>query len=115
MHGRTTAPAMTRSGADQAGRHYGYNAPMFVATLGVRELRDGLSRHLSMVREGTEIVVTDHGTPIARIVPYARESGLDALVREGLVTFPEQPRRTTYPAPVEASGTVSDLVVEQRR
>lgn len=37
--------------------------------VGVRELRDSLSRHLAMVREGQTITVTDHGRPVARIVP----------------------------------------------
>ena len=43
---------------------------MSVDTIGIRELRDGLSRHLAEVREGGEIIVTDHGKPIARIVPF---------------------------------------------
>ena len=29
--------------------------------IGIRELRDGLSRHLDVVREGGTITVTDHG------------------------------------------------------
>ena len=33
--------------------------------VGVRELRDGLSRHLATVREGHTITVTDHGRPVA--------------------------------------------------
>lgn len=88
---------------------------MTMAIIGIRELRDGLSRHLADVREGGEIIVTDHGTPIARIVPYGKESGLEKMIREGLVTLPKGPRRTSYPDPVKADGTVSDLVKDQRR
>jgi len=88
---------------------------MNVATIGIRELRDGLSRHLAEVREGTEITVTDHGKPIAKIVPIGKESGLERLIREGLVTLPTGPRRESYPDPVKANGTVSDLVKDQRR
>lgn len=86
---------------------------MTVATVGIRELRDGLSRHLAGVREGDEIIVTDHGTPIARIVPIGKESGLERLIRAGLVTLPTGPRRP-LPEPITANGTVSDLVKEQR-
>lgn len=32
--------------------------------VGVRELRDGLSRFLASVREGHTITVTDHGRPV---------------------------------------------------
>ena len=87
---------------------------MSVATIGIRELRDGLSRHLADVRAGNEITVTDHGEPIARIVPYGKESGLEALIRQGLVTLPKGPRRP-LPEPIKANGTVSDLIKEQRR
>ena len=37
--------------------------------IGIRELRDRLSKHLAQVRDGRTITVTDHGQPIARIVP----------------------------------------------
>lgn len=80
-----------------------------MATIGIRELRDGLSRHLADVREGGEIIVTDHGTPIARIVPYGKESGLERLVREGVVKLPTGPRRP-LPEPIKADGIVSDLI-----
>lgn len=86
---------------------------MTIATIGIRELRDGLSRHLADVRDGDEIIVTDHGRPIARIVPFGKESGLEKLIREGLVTLPKGPRRP-LPEPIEARGTVSDLIKDQR-
>ncbi len=86
---------------------------MNVATIGIRELRDGLSRHLSEVRAGAEITVTDHGTPIARIVPIGAESGWERLVREGIVTLAAGPRRP-LPSPVTADGTASDLIAQQR-
>ena len=36
-------------------------------SVGIRELRDTLSRQLDRVREGHTITVTDHGKPIARM------------------------------------------------
>lgn len=39
--------------------------------VGVRELRNSLSRYLHKVREGETIVVTDRGKPVARIGPKA--------------------------------------------
>jgi prevent-host-death family protein len=48
--------------------------------VGVRELRDGLSRHLAAVREGAEVTVTDHGRPVARLVSYTSESAIEKLV-----------------------------------
>ncbi|MBS46043.1 MAG: prevent-host-death protein [Nocardioides sp.] len=82
--------------------------------IGVRELRDGLSRHLASVRDGHTITVTDHGRPVARIVPVGVPTKLEQLIAEGKVT-PAALRKGPRPAPVQAATTVSDLVDEQRR
>lgn len=82
--------------------------------VGIRELRDHLSRHLSAVRSGSTITVTDHGQPVARIVPVGQLSSLEALRATGRVT-PASGRTRPTPQPVDASGTVSDLIDEQRR
>ena len=58
-------------------------------TVSVTQLRASLSEYLSYVREGEEIIVTERGKPIARIVPYAVEGDDDArrqdLIRQGLL------------------------------
>jgi prevent-host-death family protein len=51
-------------------------------TVGIRELRQQASSVLKRVVAGEVIEVTDHGHPIARIVPL-RPSLLDQLVLEG--------------------------------
>lgn len=82
--------------------------------VGVRDLRNRLSRYLDSVQAGNEIVVTDRGTAIARIVPLSGERTLDRLVREGLVT-PAISSQRRRPKPITAAGPVADLVAEQRR
>lgn len=82
--------------------------------VGIRELRDGLSRHLSSVREGHTITVTDHGRPVARIVPAGVPTKLEQLIAEGRVT-PARRRRRPLPPTIKTSGVVSDLIDEQRR
>ncbi len=82
--------------------------------IGIRELRDGLSRHLASVREGHTITVTDHGKPIARIVPVDGPTRLQQLVAEGRARPPLKPKRPAR-IPSEAGGIVSDLIGEQRR
>lgn len=51
----------------------------------VSELKARLSEHLDMVKRGEEVLVTERGKPVARIVPVARESLKDEWVR-GLVS-----------------------------
>ena len=82
--------------------------------VGVRELRNNLSRYLDRVRDGDEIVVTDRGRAIARVLPMSGERTIDRLIREGRVT-PAKRTERRLPEPVKAEGTVSDLVAEQRR
>ncbi|MEY2430363.1 MAG: hypothetical protein QOC92_88 [Acidimicrobiaceae bacterium] len=82
--------------------------------VGVRELRNNLSRYLDRVRAGEEVVVTDRGRAIARVLPVGTERVLDRLIAEGVITPARRPKRAAG-RPVKAKGTVSDLVADQRR
>lgn len=80
----------------------------------MRDLHDRLSEHLERVQEGSEIVVTRRGRPIARVSAIDADDPLDELVRQGLVTVPKVSRGPARPR-VKATGAVSDLVADQRR
>ena len=82
--------------------------------IGVRELRDKLSRHLAEVQQGRTVTITDHGRPIARIVPVQRPTRLEVLRDEGRIR-PGRHRKRAAPDPVAPTGAVSDLVDDQRR
>ncbi len=82
--------------------------------IGIRELRDGLSRHLAHVREGHTITVTDHGKPIAKIVPVDGLTKLQQMVADGDAHPPVRPKRPA-PPPIKTKGPVSDLIPEQSR
>jgi prevent-host-death family protein len=82
--------------------------------VGIKELRDSLSRHLADVRAGGTVTITDHGRAIARIVPVDRPSRLEQLIAEGRVTKAARRKRPS-PEPLTAAAPVSDLVTQQRR
>ena len=82
--------------------------------VGVRELHDRLSEYLERVEKGGEIVVTRRGKRIARLSAVEADGPLADLVRRGLVRLPETPR-SSRKARVKGTGSVSDLVSEQRR
>jgi prevent-host-death family protein len=82
--------------------------------VGIRELRNHLSLYLDRVRDGDEVVVTDRGRAIARVVPLGTERALDRLIAEGIVT-PARRTKQRATKPIKTKGTVSDLVGEQRR
>lgn len=85
-----------------------------MAEVGIRQLRDHLSKYLEQVQGGEELVVTDRGRAIARVLPMSGERTIDRLIREGKVS-PAKTRKRSVPTPLTTKGTVSDLVAEQRR
>ncbi len=44
-------------------------------TIGASEARSHFSRLLERVANGERIVITRHGTPVARLVPFAKPDG----------------------------------------
>ena len=83
--------------------------------VGIRELRADLSRWVRRVRAGQEVVVTDRGTPVARLVPVNGERKIDRLIRAGVVIPAPRPWRGPLPKPIEGTGPLSDIVLEDRR
>jgi prevent-host-death family protein len=81
---------------------------------GIRELRNHLSKYLDRVRAGEELIVTDRGTAIARVVPIEGGRVYDDLVADGVIE-PSSKERTRPAVRVVPKGPVSDLVTDQRR
>jgi prevent-host-death family protein len=83
----------------------------------VSELRAHLSEWLERARSGEDVVVTDRGTPVARLVGVSSATTLERLTSEGVISRPAVPARprATGRSRVAAGGSVSDLVTEQRR
>ncbi len=87
-------------------------------TVGVRDLKNRLSAHLERVKAGEEIMVTEHGRPIARLSPVGADvERMSALVDAGIV---QPPTATARRLPVKrvkltGSGSIDDDVAAQRR
>jgi prevent-host-death family protein len=93
-------------------------------TTAVTELKASLSETLSHVKAGEEVLVTEHGRPIARIVPLppeVPEAATDELVRAGVLrpaekTFDEEFWRLPRPrVPAEVGALALAALVEERR
>jgi prevent-host-death family protein len=83
----------------------------------VSTLRAELAHWIERVRRGEEVVVTDRGTPVARLIAVDTAPLLERLTREGVLS---RPRRSGRPTATGASRAragrpVSELVSEQRR
>jgi prevent-host-death family protein len=90
---------------------------------GVAELKARLSRYLERVKAGHEVVVTDRGRPVAKIVPIAadvrRGSRRERLVREGLLVPGRGRVRPSLLRPAAGNAArgraVLDALLEERR
>lgn len=83
----------------------------------VSALRAELSGWIERARGGEEVVVTDRGTPVIRLVAVDTAPLLEKLTQQGVLSRPQRAGRPTASgaARVRARGSVSDLVREQRR
>lgn len=82
----------------------------------VSNLRSHLSAWLERVQDGEDVVVTDRGTPVARIVPMAASTLLADLEKEGLIARPstsDRPRAGELRR-VSAERSVAQVVTDQR-
>ena len=88
-----------------------------VMDVAISELRANLRSWVEEVQGGSEVVVTERGIPVARLIPVGSSSVIERLEREGLVTRPKHAKRpvATEHQREKASGSVSDLVTELRR
>lgn len=83
----------------------------------VTELRAHLSDWLARARQGDQIVVTDRGIPVARLLGVDATPTLVRLTQEGAIARPardRRPRAGGRPRP-RPRRPVADRVGEQRR
>lgn len=91
-----------------------YNRGMEVA---VSEFRANLSAWLDRARHGEEVLVTERGLPVARLLGIDTAAKLERLTTEGVIGRPSQANRPSASATTRrrARGSVADLVGDQRR
>ena len=83
----------------------------------ISALRAELSSWIERAQAGEEIVVTDRGTPVARLLAVETAPLLEQLVQRGVLSRPLRADRPPArgASRVHARGPVADLVSEQRR
>ncbi len=90
-------------------------------TAGIKELKNQLSRYLALVNKGDDVLITERGRVIARVVKEnSRRSSLrqalQVLVLRGQVIMPTREIKRDIPELVKLPGkAVSEIVLEDRR
>jgi prevent-host-death family protein len=87
-----------------------------VAAVGVRELRQSASQLLDQVKEGRSVVITEHGVPVAQLIPIT-ESIYEQYLASGRIIPARNPKRVfTMPKGKIAQGKqLSEILIEERK
>ena len=90
----------------------------------VSEVKAELSRFLARVKRGEEVVITERGRPIAKLVPIPPDEGPEMgrmrdLERRGVVTIHGSGRVPAafwdLPRLADPVGSVREALIEERR
>ncbi len=90
---------------------------------GIGELKARLSAYLARVRAGEEVLVTDRGRPVARLVPVLSSDGemdseLGELARAGVVRIGSGTLPSDFwdrERPEDRDGAVRAALLDERR
>jgi prevent-host-death family protein len=92
-----------------------------VITVGIKEAKNNLSRYLAQVKAGKEVVITEHGKPVARIISEGGKkrnlrTALAPLIGRGLIIQPVRELNKEPEPPLTLPGkALSEMVIEDRR
>lgn len=88
---------------------------------GIKEVKNNLSRFLCQVKAGNEVMITERGKPIARIIKEDSTRGgirkaFKPLIESGSIVLPSNRLRKEQLLCYKVSGkAASDMVIEDRR
>lgn len=90
-------------------------------TAAVSDLKAHLSEYLNQVKAGGEILITDRGKPVARIVPIARskthKEALIQMQKQGLIKLGSGKLPKDFwamPRPEDPEGSALKALIEER-
>jgi len=102
-----------------------YGVTHMAKSVGVRELRQNLSRYLRLVKAGESLTVTERGRKVARVVPLAGNEFHEMLAELHGVTIPRGERKLSETLkrldaegrlpPAAPAGTTDAFLDESRR
>ena len=87
-------------------------------TIGIRILKENLSRYMNQVKSGETIIVTDRKKEIAVIMPFkmaTEEKKIFQLVQRGVASWSGGKPRGMIPRVTSRGKSVSGAVIEDRR
>lgn len=88
--------------------------------VGVREAKIHLSRLLEDVQNGKEIIITNHGKPVGKIIPIPKESltlgeRVERLERQGWIGSRDAKEESRLPSPLPIPDEVAQRYLQEDR
>ena len=88
-------------------------------TVGIRELKQNLSKYIKKTQHGERIIITDRKKEVALLLPFTKEETegekLTAMLKEGMIQWKGGKPKGTVSKPRILGPTVAEAVIEDRR
>ena len=93
---------------------------MQTTIVGIRDAKIHLSRFLKIVQQGNEVILTDRGRPVGKIVPIqANELPLSARLKkmeeQGLLGVLSDNYKKKPPSPIPVPGNIAQVFLREDR
>jgi prevent-host-death family protein len=88
--------------------------------VGVREAKISLSKLLKMVKNGNEVILTDRGRPVGKIVPLEEESlplevRIKRLEEQGIIENRGEKAQNEIPPPIRLQHGIAQRLLQEDR
>lgn len=91
--------------------------------VGVKELKNKLTYYLRLAKEGSNIIVTDRGKPVAilrNLDSIEKDAGIEeklaSLAKQGMLRLPLKKGKMKPFKPIKIKGApLSETIIEERR
>jgi len=112
--GKKSAPTKKAAAKKKVSTKSNVNNPLRTSC-GVRELRQSASQILDQVKNGTVVEITEHGVPVARLVPI-KNSLYEEYIESGLIipAVNSDWRPTKNPIKIKGNKTSTEVLLELR-
>ena len=93
---------------------------MQAAKVGIRDAKMNLSKYIKMVQQGAEVIITDRGRPVGKIIPIQpKELPLKERIKRledlGLIDPIEGKGLKTLPPPIPVPGGIAQKLLQEDR
>ena len=93
---------------------------MQLTRVGIRDAKVHLSKYIKMVSSGAEVILTDRGRPVGKIVPIdPQDLPLSARIKKledmGVLETLSQKKRKKLPSPIPVPNNIAQSILKEDR